>query len=157
MKVFYHVWQKMMKNIFTYFYLKSCFVLKIFQFLFWIFGYVGKSLDKKTQVNFKNHVVANWLTNSCNTRIAKCLNKRRQCDNETLSVNRIWHEKYFSWKTNNNNNNSNNNNANSQVLYSQISLYVQFEDYQNILKLRCQQLAFTSCKAFLKNQKKVWS
>ena len=40
----------------------------------------------------------------------------------------------------------------SEVSYSLFSLYVQVEDYQNILKLRFQQLALTSCKAFLKNK-----
>ena len=41
-----------------------------------------------------------------------------------------------------------------EILYSLFSLYVQVQDYQNILKLRCQPLAFISYTAFLKNKKK---
>ena len=37
-----------------------------------------------------------------------------------------------------------------KVLYSLFSLYLQVEDYQNILKLECRPLAFTSYKASLK-------
>ena len=36
----------------------------------------------------------------------------------------------------------------SEVSYSLFLLYVQVKDYQNVLKLRCQPLAFTSDKAF---------
>ena len=36
-----------------YFILKSLFVLEIFTFLPWLFGYVEKRLDKKAMVNFK--------------------------------------------------------------------------------------------------------
>ena len=36
--------------------------------------------------------------------------------------------------------------------YCMFLLYVQVEDYGNILKLRCRPLGFTSCKAFLKKQ-----
>ena len=43
---------KIMRNAF-YFTLKALFVLKIFKFLFWLFGHVGKQLDKKTNVDFK--------------------------------------------------------------------------------------------------------
>ena len=32
---------------------KSSFVLKIFEFLSWLFGYVEKRLDQKAKVNFK--------------------------------------------------------------------------------------------------------
>ena len=35
-----------------------------------------------------------------------------------------------------------------------VLIYVQIKGYLNILKLRCRPLAFTSYKAFLKNQKK---
>ena len=44
---------KIMKNTFLSFHFKSFFVLKIFQFLFWIVGHIRKWLDKKTKVNFK--------------------------------------------------------------------------------------------------------
>ena len=49
---------KMMKNNF-YFTWKALLVLKIFQFLFWIFGYVIKRLDMKVNVNFKTYDVTN--------------------------------------------------------------------------------------------------
>ena len=42
----------MMKNEF-YFMLKAIFVYKMFKFLSWVFGHVGKRLDKKATVNFK--------------------------------------------------------------------------------------------------------
>ena len=42
----------------------------------------------------------------------------------------------------------------SQILYSFFLLYVQIEDYQNILKLRQWSLSCTSYKAFLKKKKK---
>ena len=41
----------------TPFPLKSLFVLKILKFLPWIFGHVGKRLDKKAKFNFKNREV----------------------------------------------------------------------------------------------------
>ena len=53
---------KKMKNAF-YFTLKALFVLKIFQFLSWLFGHVRKRLDKKDYVNFKIYDVTTWLTN----------------------------------------------------------------------------------------------
>ena len=62
----------MMKNAF-YFILKALFVLDIFTFLFWLFGYVEKRLDKKAMVNFKIHDVKDWTTNNYNTHIAQYL------------------------------------------------------------------------------------
>ena len=44
----------MMKTAF-YFTLKTLFILEIFQFLFWIFGNVGKRLDKIAKVIFENY------------------------------------------------------------------------------------------------------
>ena len=46
------------------------------------------------------------------------------------------------------------------VYYSFIQLVFivcQVDDYQNILKLSCRPLAFTTYKAFLKKQKEVWN
>ena len=43
---------KLMRKYF-YFVLKALFVLKIFKFLSWLFGYVGKWFDKKAKFNFK--------------------------------------------------------------------------------------------------------
>ena len=64
----------MMKNAF-YFTSKALFVLKIFQFLSWIFGYVAKQLDQKEKVNFKHYDVTAWLTNNHNTYIAQYFEK----------------------------------------------------------------------------------
>ena len=79
---------KMMKNAF-YFISKALFVLKIFKLLSWFFGYVAKLLGKKDHVNFKFYDVTTWLTNNCNTHIAKYFEKYRQADQETLSINRM--------------------------------------------------------------------
>ena len=49
---------KMIKNTF-YFTWKALLVLKIFQFLLWIFGYVIKRVDMKVNVNFKTSDVTN--------------------------------------------------------------------------------------------------
>ena len=46
-------------------------------------------------------------------------------------------------------------NQQSEVLYSLFLLFVPVEDYQNIWKLRCWSLAFTSSKAFLE-KKEIW-
>ena len=56
----------MVKNAF-YFILVTFFVLKIFKLLFWLFGAVGKRLDKKVKVKFKIYDVANWETNDSHT------------------------------------------------------------------------------------------
>ena len=57
---------KFMKNAF-YFMLKALFVLEIFTFLSWSFGYVEKHLDEKVMVNFEIYDVTNWITNNHNT------------------------------------------------------------------------------------------
>ena len=49
-----------MENTF-YFMLKTYFILKIFTFLSWLFGHVGKRLDKKPKVNFKIYDVTDWI------------------------------------------------------------------------------------------------
>ena len=65
---------KMMKNAFN-FILKAFFVLKIFKFLSWLFGDVGKRLDLKNMIHFKIWDVTAWLTNNCNTHIDQYLKK----------------------------------------------------------------------------------
>ena len=60
----------MMKNAF-YFMLKALFVLEIFTFLSWLFGYVEKRLDKKAMVNFKIYDVTDWTTNNYNISESK--------------------------------------------------------------------------------------
>ena len=63
-----------MKNAF-YFTLKALILLKMLKFLSWIFGHVGKLLDKKDQVIFKIYGVTTWLTNNCNTHIDQYIKK----------------------------------------------------------------------------------
>ena len=45
--------------------LKSLFVLKIFKFLSWLFGYAERELDLKNKVNFKIYDIITWETNNC--------------------------------------------------------------------------------------------
>ena len=42
--------------------LKALFVLEIFIFSPWIFGYVEKHLDQKAEINFKIYDVVDWTT-----------------------------------------------------------------------------------------------
>ena len=67
---------KMVKIAF-YFTSKALFVLKIFKFLSWLFGYgyVAKRLDKKDKVNFKFYEVTAWLVNNRNKQIAQYFEK----------------------------------------------------------------------------------
>ena len=44
------------------FILKALFVLEIFRFLSWLFGYVEKGLDKKAKVSFNIYDVTDWKT-----------------------------------------------------------------------------------------------
>ena len=63
---------KLMENVF-YFTLKALFAFKIFKFLSWLFGYVGRQPDKKVKVNFKISDVTTWETNNCNKHIIQHL------------------------------------------------------------------------------------
>ena len=63
-----------MKNAF-YFTLKARFVLKVFRFLSWRFGYAEKQLDWNTKVIFKIYDVTSRLKNNYNTHIAQYLTK----------------------------------------------------------------------------------
>ena len=54
-----------MKNAF-YFMLKALFVLEIFTFLFLLFGFREKRLDKKTKDYFKIYDVTDWTVNNYN-------------------------------------------------------------------------------------------
>ena len=65
---------KVMKNAF-HFTLKAFFVLQIFAFLSWLFGYVEKRLDKKAMFNFKIYDVTDWTANNFNTHITQYLDK----------------------------------------------------------------------------------
>ena len=46
---------KIIKNAFHVSLLKALFVLEIFTFLFWLFGYVEKRLGKKARIDFKTY------------------------------------------------------------------------------------------------------
>ena len=65
---------KMMKNVF-YFMLRTLFVLEIFTFLCWIFGYVENRFDKKSMVSFNIYDVTDWIANNHNTHIKQHLKK----------------------------------------------------------------------------------
>ena len=60
-----------MKNAF-YFVSKALFVLDIFTFLSWFFGYIVRRLDNKTMVNFKIYDVTDWTTSKYNTYYIYC-------------------------------------------------------------------------------------
>ena len=55
--------------------LKALFILKIFKFLSWLFGHVGRWYDKKDKIHFKFYDITAWLTNNCHTYIAQYLEK----------------------------------------------------------------------------------
>ena len=55
--------------VYFYFMLKALFVLEIFKFLWWLFGYGKKRLNRETMVNFKIYDVTDWATNCYNTHI----------------------------------------------------------------------------------------
>ena len=65
---------KMMKNAFC-FTLQALFVLKIFEFLSWLYGHVEEWIDSKNKVNFKFCDVTTWEINNCNTYIAQHLKR----------------------------------------------------------------------------------
>ena len=54
---------------------EALFVLKIFNFLSWLFGHAAKRPDKKDKVSFKFYDVTAKLTNNCNTHIGQYLEK----------------------------------------------------------------------------------
>ena len=66
-----------MKNA-SNFLIKAFFVLEIFTFLFWLFRYVEKQLDKKAKVNFKVQRIIDWTTNNYNTHISQEVKAIRQ-------------------------------------------------------------------------------
>ena len=77
-----------MENAF-YFILKFLFVLELFTFLYLLFVYVEKRLDKKAEVMFKIHYVTYWTTNDYYTHIALYPKRKRQSENKISSVNKI--------------------------------------------------------------------
>ena len=63
---------KLMKNVF-YFMLIAIFVLEIFPFLPWLFGY--NRHDEKAKVNFKIYDVTDWTINNSNKHISQYLKR----------------------------------------------------------------------------------
>ena len=58
------------------FHVKAHFVLEVFTFSSWLFGYVEKWLDNEAMVNFKIYDVSDWRTNKqVNTHISQYLTK----------------------------------------------------------------------------------
>ena len=51
----------MMKNV-SDFAIKTLFILKIFKFLYGLFGHVEKEFDQQVKINFKIYDLATWLT-----------------------------------------------------------------------------------------------
>ena len=68
-----------MKNAF-YSIVKAFFVLKIFNFLSWLFGHVEKTAWLERGGQFQNFYFTIWLTTNYNTHIAQYLKKWRQPD-----------------------------------------------------------------------------
>ena len=56
--------------------LKAPFVLEIFTFLLWHFGYVEKRPDEKAMANQKTYDVTDWTANNYNTHIDQYLKKQ---------------------------------------------------------------------------------
>ena len=138
-----------MKTAF-YFTLKALFVLEIFQFLFWIFGNVGKRLDKTAKVIFKNY---DSQAGKQTTAVHILPDISRSKGNQTIKLgqlikfnmrniflkkscttcSRVTRPRPFLKKSKLNICLD----QQSEVLYSLFLLYAQLEDYQTILKLRC--------------------
>ena len=72
MKVF-----KIVKNAFS-FILKALLILRIFKFLSYFFGHVGKWLNKRAKVNLKVNDLTAWLRNNYNTHVDQQVKAIRQ-------------------------------------------------------------------------------
>ena len=77
----------MMRNGF-YFILKALFILKMFKFLFWLFGYIQKTIWLKKQVNFKIYDVTARLTITIHILPNISLSMDKET-NDILSVDKI--------------------------------------------------------------------
>ena len=69
-----------------YFMLKALFVLEVFTFLSWLFGYAEKRLDKKAMVNLKIFDVKDWAINNRNTYIP---NISRSKGNQAMKIGQL--------------------------------------------------------------------
>ena len=65
---------RMMKNVF-HFFLKALFVIRVFNFLSWRFGYAENRRDWRDTVNFKIYDVTAWKTDNCNAHVTQYLEK----------------------------------------------------------------------------------
>ena len=154
----------MLKNAF-YFTSKALFFLKVFNFLSWLFGRVAKQLDLRDKVNFKIYGVTAWLTNNCNTNIARI---SRSKGNQAIKfgqltdykMRNIFLEKSYTHCGAE---------TSPRPFYEKLKLSIsldqlpkvscgliflvcQVEDYRNILKLGCNYLTLS----FYKKQKEIW-
>ena len=139
---------KMMKNAF-YFNLRALFVLKIFKFLSWLFSHAGNSLCRKKRLISKL-MASQSGKHTITIHITPDISKSK--GNQTMKI-----DKNFSWK------------IIHKRSYSQpflkhqnwaylciivwifiqfVLLYLQVDEYQNILKPQCWPLAFTFYKSF---------
>ena len=76
---------KTMKNVF-YFMLKALFVLEMFKFLSWLYGFV-KRLHRKAKINFEIHDITFWTTNNFNTYIVQYLIRTK--DNQAMKLGKL--------------------------------------------------------------------
>ena len=84
---------KMVKNAF-YFILKALFLLRVLNFLSWLFFQVEKAAWlEKDKVNFKVHNVTTWLTNICNPYISRSKSNQTLNFGQSIEYNKI---KFFS-------------------------------------------------------------
>ena len=75
---------KMMKNAF-YFILKALFVLRIFKFLSWLFGHVGKTAWLERQDEFQN----SWRYNLFNKQLQYTIHISGSRDNQTMKLGQL--------------------------------------------------------------------
>ena len=57
------------------------------------FGYVGKSLDYETKVDFQSYGLTNWNTKNYNKHIAGYLKNKREADDESWTTKK--HNKHI--------------------------------------------------------------
>ena len=116
-------------------------------------------------VNLEIYDVTSWKKNNCNTHIVQCFKKKRQSDCEIWLVNKrnmgnTFLEKLYIKCGGRNIPRSFSKISKLSISLDQQSKVLQFvfivcqvKGYQNILKLSCTPLAFSSYKAFRKNKK----
>ena len=139
---------KMMKNAF-YFNVQALFVLKIFKFLSWLFSHAGNSLCRKKRLISKL-MASQSGKHTITIHITPDISKSK--GNQAMKS-----DKHFSWKIIHKR-------SYSQLFLKHqnwaylciivwifiqfVLLYLQVDEYQNILKPKCWPLAFTFYKSF---------